>query len=239
MYVEFIGQPGAGKSTVGGILQREYSYYPSPDDDCIERWFRARISSKWQPLNTAAWAIPSRLNALLFEDRVRCQAQQEFLSKHPEFLWLLTTIEGRDQEHTASKIRSLISQGADFQLKSVTVPDRRRLCIPQAFCHYAHPGHFPIEAYLDIVPIGDVVVFLDVPVEVALERQHQRGQVIGELEGAKKAGFSDAQEYQEQARERNELVANLLSERTTVVQVDATPPAEQVAETVFEKLDEM
>ena len=82
-------------------------------------------------------------------------------------------------------------------------------------------------------------MFLDVPVEVALERQHQRGQVIGELEGAKKAGFSDAQEYQEQARERNELVANLLSERTTVVQVDATPPAEQVAETVFEKLDEM
>jgi len=80
---------------------------------------------------------------------------------------------------------------------------------------------------------------LDVPVEVALERQHQRDYVIGELEGAKKAGFSNAQEYQEQAHDRNEFVADLLSERTTVVQVDATPPAERVAETVSEKLDEM
>lgn len=239
MYVEFIGQPGAGKSTVGGILQQEYGYYPSPNDDCIERWFRERISSKWYPLHIAAGVIPSRLNALLFKDRVRYQAQQEFFDKHPECLSLLTTIEGHDQDHTASKIRSIISQGADYQLKSATVPDGRRLCIPQAFCHYAHPSHFPIDTYLDTVPIGDVVVLLDVPVEVALERQHQRGQVIGELEGAKKAGFSNAQEYQEQARERNELVADLLSKRTTVIQVNATPPAERVAEIVSEKLDEM
>lgn len=239
MYVEFIGQPGSGKSTVGGILQSEYDYYPSPNDDCIERWFRSISHWRGKPLHMVARVIPQRLNALLFEDCVRYQAQQQFFDNNPECISLLTTIQGHDQTHTASKIQSIISQGADYQLKSATVPDGRRLCIPQAFCHYAHPDHFPIATYLDTVPIGDVVVLLDVPVEVALERQAQRGQVIGELEGAKKAGFSNAQEYQEQARERNELVADLLSKRTTVFRVDATPPAERVAEIISEKLDEV
>ncbi|MFC6906642.1 hypothetical protein [Halalkalicoccus tibetensis] len=235
VHIEFVGPPGAGKSVIHAALTEDPGLFGGDTDEAIGTVFRKRSGLKGR---IAYQAMPSRPRSVVesefLEYRLRYRALSEFLENYPDFPHLLSVAEAA-VAHDAERIRPLCQPIAEqYQLGMTAIGDDEALCLDEGFVQRAvsvlwrRPADsFSLEEYFDAVPVPDVLIHVEAPDDVCLERQRRRGRVV-----TNEWGPDDPAELQRHHRESCARVCDLLATRTTVISVENTGDIDDVVERV-------
>lgn len=239
-HIEFIGPPGAGKSAIHAELTKDPGLFGGDTDEAIDSVFRERSGLKGR---IAYQALPSPARSVVESEflayRLRYRALSEFLEEHPDFPRLLSVAEA-SVAHDADRIRPLCGPIAEqYQLGATAAGDDEALCLDEGFAQRAvsvlwrrPDDSFSLEGYFDAVPIPDVLIHVEAPDEICLERQRRRRRVVAE-----EWGPDDPAELQRRHRECCVRVCDLLATRTTVITVENVGDIDDVVERVRQGIE--
>jgi len=180
-HIEFIGPPGAGKSSLYRGLIADSSY------------------SGWDPVAAVRLATPDSLSLVLDripESAVRPLCEKvwhywamdtlydDFLRRYPSYQMATETAMSSATINQAKLQWLLKLTAAKFHVASTTSTRNEQVCLDEGFYHRSlsvarrSGWKLPAERYFESIPEPSVIVAVTAPVEVCLERQQERGSVV-------------------------------------------------------------
>ncbi|MFU8867602.1 hypothetical protein [Natronococcus sp.] len=235
-HVEFLGPPGAGKSTVHGRLTSEPRYYGGIYEDALERLI---LDTYDGPAGLTYRLLPSRLRSyaetLVLQHPARERLFSEFLleqSAFPDAMVGARQAASRDPDKAASLLRDAADR---YQLGVETVRPDERFCMDEGFMMGAVSilwrggDRLSLEAYFECVPTPETLVHVTAPRAVCLRRQRDREKSLRERHGV--ARTDDAQRRHEEACSRVVATAEA-TDSITVVRVSNEGTLEDVVAAV-------
>ena len=241
-HVEFVGSPGAGKTTIHSRLAETDEYFSGHVEDAVRRRFLQAARGRYRVLYRG---MPEQLRSFVdrkfIEPGFRRSAFDGFVSKYPRFLDILSVVL-RIAEHEPKWLYAYYKELAEaYQLGMSTVDQGERLCLDEGFAQCAVAtlwrgpnGNFPLDTYLETVPIPDVLIHVTAPVDVCLDRQRERNP---ENPWASiKWNRGDQHEVQRDVHDACRRVVDRFSERTDVVTVENTGSVESALSSVHSHL---
>jgi hypothetical protein len=245
MHLEFIGPPGAGKSSIHRGLTSRPEWYGGTHADAVGRRFVAEARPHRRALyRTLPTAVRSWVDNMVLDQRLRKNAFREFLVASPEFASVLGELLPQTDR---PEVSCWYCQNAaeTYQLGRTTVTDSEEFVMDEGFCHRmslvlwrAQSGvaDATLARYLDVVPLPDVLVWVDAPYETCLRRQEGRGRTpINEHWKSDPAAAHTA--FLEAANRVRERVID--REETAVVRVNSTAPLKPVIERVHQQVSSL
>lgn len=237
-HIEFIGAPGAGKSTIHTELtSRNEWLYGARERETVRRRFGATAGSEFRFLYRL---LPSRVRSAVEDACLRHRYLRssflEFVEQNPAFLRAVADV--ATPADRTYWLFSLCRYAAErYQLGTTTVGPDEVLCLDENFHHYG--AHFMFETspdpdpedfadYFEMAPTPEVLVHVDAPSDICLARQREReedGSALPQAEFAPDE-FADLTEAQTKYREVCAQVAGYLAEETAVVVVENTDSVE-------------
>ncbi len=138
---------------------------------------------------------------------------------------------------------SLCRRSAErYQLGISTVSDRETLCLDESFAQRAfailwrEPDEsFSLEKYFNSVPTPELVVHVDAPVNLCLERQQERGRLVV----AKDWQSADQRTVQKKSRKLCYSIADYLARETSVVTINNTGSIAESVKITQEQLNDV
>ncbi len=239
--VEFLGAPGVGKSTLFSELTTSAEFYGGVKNGGTERLFNKKANRKQQILNKIT---PPPIRTFLQEEfiqhRLGHTALEEFIRDYPDFINTVSRAMN-SVSYEPEKIFSFCKRSAErYQIGASTVYDSEVLCLDESFVQQAlailwrEPDEtFSLEKYFSSVPTPELVVHVDAPVDLCLERQQERGRIVV----AKDWETADAITVQKRLQEICSSIADYLSNETSVVMVQNTGAVEKAVNKVVEHFD--
>lgn len=174
-HIEFLGVPGSGKSSVHRELIKDKSLYGGIDDGGVKRFFSG-TNLGYLPLFVYQFGpFQQIVNVRVIEKMFH-----EFVSENPEFLRTLSYIIDNAEEDKCRLSEIIVRKMGRYQLGISTVKESEWLLLDSSMYGTAltiarrSDGEFPGK-FLDSVPTPDTIIHLDVPPEVCLGRQLDRG----------------------------------------------------------------
>jgi thymidylate kinase len=233
-HVEFIGPPGAGKSTVHRALTTDSRFYGEIYEDAVERLFFREYG---KPYRLAYRLVPSPLRSplgtLFLQRRIQRRMFSEFVANRPAFPAAI-----EDARRTVSfdpdQVASVMRYAAErYQLGVRTMKPVERLCLDEGFMIGAvsvlwrSEDGFSLQEYFESVPMPQTLVHVTAPTEVCLERQRERGDVVADGHGR-----LDTEHAQRNHEAACTAVADAAEEAagTTVVTVETTSAVDVVVD---------
>ena len=184
-HVEFIGPPGAGKSTLYEKLTVDSRIIGEHDPVAIRRVLIANWGVKHRLLyRLVPPFVRKHLERALIFYRLGHPELEKFIRYHPEFVSVLARVMD-SAAHEPERIFSLSRMTAErYQISTSAAHNGEIVCLDEGFAQKAAgilwrmgEREFPIEDYLDCVPSPDLLVFIDAPTELCIERQKERGDI--------------------------------------------------------------
>ncbi len=199
-HIEFLGPPGAGKSTVFSQLITQQPYYGGVKDDAIEKMFYLKASDEYKKIYRFFPVILKKFfNEKLLAHWIGNQAFESFIKENPHFISMVSQVM-KTATYQPERLFTLLKRSAEeYQIGSMTVKSSDILCLDEGFVHRAaailwrcEETQFSMKAYFDAVPIPDLVIYVDAPIDVCLKRQFDRDRVVADI------GWQQKEPYQVQ-----------------------------------------
>jgi hypothetical protein len=183
-HIEFIGPPGAGKSTIRAAMLSDKRLFGGSDEDALERAFFNQSGLKHRVFYRL---LPPTIRAFYREKflryRIECTTFDDFIDEFPDFVHVLSTVVGA-VEHQKREIYRLCKHACErYQLGISTVYGNELLCLDESFCQRAvsvlwrSDTQFPLKEYFRTAPTPATLIHIDAPTETCLARQRERGAV--------------------------------------------------------------
>ncbi|CAI49057.1 uncharacterized protein NP_1932A [Natronomonas pharaonis DSM 2160] len=184
-HIEFVGPPGAGKSTIYGAVIDNPKFFGALQEDAVKRWMLRKARKRYRILYRMT---PGFLRSLLvdsvIEYRLRRAVFDDFVRSYPNFPHVLSLIlnEARYQPET---LHQLVKRCAEtYQIGVETVEDDETLFIDEGFSQSAvsilwrfDDRQFPLSDYFQRTPTPRLLIYVDAPVDTCIQRQQKRGNV--------------------------------------------------------------
>lgn len=176
--VEFIGLPGAGKTTIHEKLTSELGYYG--DRHIKRKWIFEEIGTPQSIFNTLPEPI-IELSSRFIWNYFLCEKHfQSFVRDHPDVIEaidrLVTGLEHRDAERSRLKLCQSLAE-RDLYKYSAGVPHvcvDEGICMRTSFLFDVKGNVEPPTAYIGSIPPPDVLIHIDTPVSSCIDRMKQR-----------------------------------------------------------------
>ncbi len=184
-HAEFIGPPGSGKSTLYRKLTADSRVIGEHDPIAIRRTLLANWGSKYRLLyRLVPPFVREHLERAFIFYRLGHPGLEEFIRDHPEFVAVIARAMDC-AAHEPERIFSLSRMTAErYQISTSAAHPDEIACLDEGFAQKAAgilwrmgEREFPIEDYLDCVPSPDLLIFIDAPADVCIERQQERGDI--------------------------------------------------------------
>ncbi len=235
-HIEFLGPPGAGKSTIFSKLISSDTFYGGTEDNAVQRVFLENAGLKYRfPYK----ATPSVIREF-FEDafmiyRFGHSALEDFIRDHPDFMGALS-VAMDSVSYEPEKVFSYCRCSAErYQLGISTVSEKETLCLDESFAQRAfmilwrEPDEsFSLENYFNSVPTPELVVHVDAPVNLCLERQQERRRLVV----AKNWETDNPKTVQKKLRGLSSTIADHLASETSVVTIENTETVEKAVDEI-------
>lgn len=242
-YIEFLGAPGVGKSAIHSRLLKSDQFFGGVEDDAVRRFFLNKAGFKYRvPYQLTPSIITRFFDKELIQYRLGHAALEDFIHEYPNFIKiLLVAMEAASYE--SEKIFSLCRRSAEqYQMSASTIKNGEILCLDESFAQRAFTilwrcsdTSFPLEEYFSVVPVPDLVVHVDAPSDVCLDRQRKRGRVAVETDW----GTNKPKQVQDESREICERIRNNLKGETSVLYVENTGSINSSVNRIAQEIEEV
>jgi len=239
-HIEFLGPPGAGKSTIFTRLIASDTFYGGTKDDAVRRVFFKKAGPKYRlPYRITPSPIRDFLEDAFMQYRFGHSALEDFIRNHPDFVELLS-VAMNSVSHEPEKVFSYCKSSAErYQLGVSTVSETETLCLDESFAQRAlailwrQPDElFSLDEYFDTVPISDLVVYVDAPVDLCIERQQKRGRIAIEKDWE----TDDLRHVQKKTRRLSSDIHEHLNDRTSLITVENTGGVDETVEQILSEI---
>ena len=244
-HVELLGLPGAGKSTLTRAIARKLAEHGAGID--LDRAVHASIRQRGDDpvarlVATVVGPSGKLWKAAYGRSADRVAALSRFLADHPETLEAVLRaqrLRRQRDRHQEVVLGWILNLAARFQLASEVVDGY--LLIDEGFCQravalfafgFSDEDRQLLESYIDSIPLPHLVVSVQVDSETARQRLNRRGW----SERLAGADSSMRDRFIADAGIVVGLVEEALQDRTEVLAVDGTEPADEVAEHAVQHL---
>lgn len=236
-HIEFLGQPGVGKSTLQGRLTPETDWYCASARVASERLLIEYAGAKYRLLNGV---IPSPMRSLyetVITNHYKKRALTGFLAEQPAAAKAIFAAVGAVSHQPGKQAQVSLNAIERYQLGQMTLREGETLCLHEGFAMRAAGAiwrdaddGFSLTDFLDRTPTPEMVIHVDAPADVCLERQHERQQ-LGIAEPWNDGDLLDAQrKFQRSCA----VVTDELETRTNVVHIDSTGPLPETVDQLRE-----
>lgn len=235
-HVEFLGLPGAGKSTLFEYARQSIDAPPDSVVDLEEATFRAVRRQGRDKLARVVARLARSANGRIWRwafvrSTDRFAALPRYLSHNPRLMEVVLAAQQRRRNPRSELVLSwMLNLLAAFQLAREAGDDGTWLIIDEGFCQralslfaygFAGEDEAALEAYIEAIPLPNVVILVEAPIAVCEERLDGRGwsERITDLDAG------DRHTYMVAASTCVELIANLVERRgARLVRVDGSGP---------------
>jgi len=184
MYVEFFGQPGSGKSTLHSRAIEFESYYGGVDEDAVNRMF---VNYAPIYLKIIYKLVPDKGRTKIdkiIERQFRHKMFVEFSNTYPEFIEILYKLQYNEMYDPSSMFSRCKRTAERFQLSKITSRENEILFLDDVFFQNLFAimlrdagTEFPISEFINSVPTPDLLIHVDAPPQLCLNRQFDRNRV--------------------------------------------------------------
>ena len=241
-HAELVGPPGAGKSTIHSRLVEADGCFGGDVEDTIRRRIpreaRGRCRVTYRSLLKD---VRSFVERKFVEPGFRRAAFGRFVLKHPRFLDILSVVLRSTQYESKWLCWYHKKLAEAYQLAISTTRGGERLCLDEGFAQCAVATllretneSFSLDTYLEAVPIPDLLIHVTAPIDVCLDRQHERNPENPWASIEWKHG--DQYEVQREVHGVCRRIVDQFADRTTVVTVENTGSIESTLPVVYSAL---
>lgn len=240
-HLEFIGPPGSGKSTIRSKLMSKYEIY-----DCgyCKSSLVRKIANELEINNTNIINIIASLVRPLPDNRlirslVRDKLFRKFASNNEKYLECMGSCISETKFQKDTIFYYFKRAGARYQLAQETLPPGKIFCADELFMMLAASVSWraqnyevPPNSFYEAIPLPEIIVFVNCPDDIALERQKSRGRISVDVDWVK-----NHKKAQQEWRRICETIRDNANKRgVKIIQVESTQSVSEIVSIIHNNI---